>query len=70
MKFTKYHPKSQKANQVEFSNSKQDIVSIQTQINLRIKRANSTKANGNWNVNNNVQQEFYSDVMGSVLTDG
>ena len=70
VKFTKYHPKSQKANEVEFSNSKQDIVSIQTQINLRIKRANSTIANGNWNVNNNVQQEFYSDVMGSVLTDG
>ena len=70
VKFTKYHPKAQKANEVEFSNSKQDIVSIQTQINLRIKRANSTIANGNWNVNNNVQQEFYSDVMGSVLTDG
>lgn len=69
VKFTKYHPKSQKANQVEFSNSKQDIISIQTQINLRIKRANSTIANGNWNVNNNVQQEFYSDVMGSVLID-
>ena len=70
VKFTKYHPKAQKANEVEFSNSKQDIVSIQTQINLRIKRANSTIANGNWNVNENVQQDFYSDVMGSVLTDG
>lgn len=70
VKFTKYHPKAQKANEVEFSNSKQDIVSIQTQINLRIKRANSTIANGNWNVNNNVYQDFYSDVMGSVLTDG
>lgn len=70
VKFTKYHPKAQKPSEVEFSNSKQDIVSIQTQINLRIKRANSTIANGNWNVNNNVQQEFYSDVMGSVLTDG
>lgn len=70
VKFTKYHPKSQKANQVEFSNSKQDIVSIQTQINLRIKRANSAIANGNWNVNNNIHQDFYSDVMGSVLTNG
>lgn len=70
VKFTKYHPKAQKANEVEFSNSKQDIVSIQNQINLRIKRANSTIANGNWNVNNNVHQDFYSDIMGSVLTDG
>ncbi|MDN0187762.1 prophage endopeptidase tail family protein [Staphylococcus arlettae] len=70
VKFTKYHPQAQKPNEVEFSNSKQDIISIQNQINLRIKRANSTIANGNWNVNKNVQQEFYSDVMGSVLTDG
>lgn len=70
VKFTKYHPQAQKPNEVEFSNSKQDIISIQSQINLRIKRANSTIANGNWNVNKNVQQDFYSDVMGSVLTDG
>ncbi|MCE4985420.1 phage tail protein [Staphylococcus arlettae] len=70
VKFTKYHPQAQKPNEVEFSNSKQDIISIQNQINLRIKRANSAIANGNWNVNKNVQQEFYSDVMGSVLTDG
>lgn len=67
VKFTKYHPKAQKASEVEFSNSKQDIVSIQTQINLRIKRANSAIANGNWNVDNNIHQNFYSDVMGSVL---
>ena len=64
------HPNAQKPNEVEFSNSKQDIISIQNQINLRIKRANSAIANGNWNVNENVQQDFYSDVMGSVLTDG
>ncbi|WP_424840309.1 prophage endopeptidase tail family protein [Staphylococcus arlettae] len=70
VKFTKYHPQAQKPNEVEFSNSKQDIISIQNQINLRIKRANSMIANGNWNVNKNVQQDFYSDVMGSVLTDG
>lgn len=70
VKFTKYHPQAQKPNEVEFSNSKQDIISIQSQINLRIKRANSAIANGNWNVNKNVQQDFYSDVMGSVLTDG
>lgn len=70
VKFTKYHPQAQKPNEVEFSNSKQDIISIQNQINLRIKRANSAIANGNWNVNKNVQQDFYSDVMGSVLTDG
>lgn len=70
VKLTKYHPKSQKANVVEFSNSKQDIIDIQNQINLRIKRANSTIANGNWNVNKNTHQNFYSDVMGSVIIDG
>jgi hypothetical protein len=69
VKLTKYHPKSQKPNEVEFSNAKQDIVAIQTQVNLRIKRANSAIASGNWDVNKNVQLDFYSDVMGSVLVD-
>ena len=69
VKFTEYHPLSQKANQVEFSNSKQDIVEIQNQINMRMKRANSTIAQGNWNVNSNVKSTFYSDVLGSVLID-
>ena len=70
VKFTKYHPLAQKANEVEFSNSKQDIISIQTQANLRIKRASSTIAQGNWNTSTNIKSDFYSDVMGSVLVDG
>ena len=68
VKLTKYHPLSQKANEVEFSNSRQDIISIQNQINLRMKRANNIIANGNWNTTNNVHSDFYSDVIGSVLS--
>lgn len=68
VKLTKYHPLAQKANEVEFSNAKQDIISIQNKINMRIKRANSAIAQGNWNVDRNVHSDFYSDVIGSVLS--
>lgn len=69
VKFTKYHPKAGKPNEVEFSNSKADIIDIQTQLNTRIKRANSTIAQGNFNTDVNTTQDFYGDVMGSVLVD-
>ena len=69
VKFTKYHPNAQKANEVEFSNSKADIIDIQTQLNMRIKRANSTIAQGNFNTNVNVRTDFFGDVIGSVLVD-
>lgn len=69
VKFTKYHPDAQKANVVEFSNAKADIIDIQTQMNMRIKRANSTIAQGNFNVDTNVVHDFYGDALGSVLVD-
>ncbi|NQD98945.1 phage tail protein, partial [Staphylococcus xylosus] len=69
VKLTKYHPLTQKPVDIEFSNAKIDIIDIQTRTNERIKRANSTIAQGNWNVNNNRSYDFYGDVMGSVLID-
>lgn len=69
VKLTKYHPLTQKPVDIEFSNAKIDIIDIQTRTNERIKRANSTIAQGNWNVNNNRSYDFYGDVMGSVLVD-
>ncbi len=69
VKFTKYHPDAQKPNVVEFSNSKADIVDIQTQLNARIKRANSTIARGNFDTGVNHMPDFYGDAIGSVLVD-
>lgn len=68
-KITKYHPHTNLSTEVEFSNSKKDIVKIQNQINQRIKRVNNTIANGSWTIDKNVQYDFMSNVVGSVLVD-
>lgn len=67
VKFTKFHSKLAKPVEVEFSNAKKDIIAIQNQMTMRVKRANSTIASGNWNVDENVQQDFFGDVLGSVF---
>lgn len=67
VKLTRYHSKVNKPVEVEFSNAKQDIIDIQNKINLRIKRANSAIANGSWTTDKNVQYNFMSNVVGSVL---
>ncbi|MCM3482244.1 MAG: prophage endopeptidase tail family protein [Staphylococcus warneri] len=69
VKITRYHSKANKPVEVEFSNAKQDIISIQNQINLRIKRANSKIANGSWTTDKNMKYDFMSNVVGSVLVD-
>lgn len=69
VKFTKFHPLTQKPSEIEFSNARQDILAIQTQMISRIKRANNTIANGNWNTGTNVVSSLYSDVIGSILVD-
>lgn len=69
VKLTRYHPLVNKPVEVEFSNAKQDIIAIQNQINLRIKRANSAIANGSWTTDKNVKYSFMSNVVGSVLSD-
>lgn len=70
VKLTKFHPFMGQPVEVEFSNAKKDIIDIQNQIDLRMKRATNSIANGNWNVNKNVKSNYFTDVVGSVLSDG
>lgn len=70
VKITRFHPLIQQPVEVEFSNAKKDIIDIQNQIDMRMKRATSSIAKGNWNVNKNVTSNYFTDVVGSVLSDG
>lgn len=70
VKLTKFHPFMGQPVEVEFSNAKKDIIDIQNQIDLRMKRATNSIANGNWNVNKNEKSNYFTDVVGSVLSDG
>lgn len=69
VKITKKHPSINEPATIEFSNESPDMAKIQQRINERMNNANSSIAFGGWNVNN-ISYTGYSDVMGSVLTNG
>lgn len=68
VKITKYHPQTNKPAEVEFSNAKEDMVSIQKRMVRRIHNANSSIAYGGLDVDT-IGYDGYSDVIGSVIVD-
>lgn len=68
IKITKYHPYTNTPTEVEFSNAKDDMISIQKRMIQRINNANSSIAYGGLDVDT-IGYAGYSDVIGSVFID-
>ena len=68
VKLTKYHPYTNTPSEIEFSNAKEDMVSIQKRMIQRINNANSSIAYGGLDTDN-IGYAGYSDVIGSVFID-
>lgn len=68
VKLTKYHPQTNTPCEIEFSNAKEDMASIQRKMVRRINNANSSIAYGGLDVDT-IGYDGYSDVIGSVLVD-
>lgn len=68
VKIVKSHPYTNTPSEIEFSNAKDDMVSIQKRMVQRINNANSSIAYGGLNVDT-IGYDGYSDVLGSVFID-
>ena len=68
IKIVKSHPYTNTPSEIEFSNAKDDMVSIQKRMVQRINNANSSIAYGGLDVDT-IGYQGYSDVMGSVFID-
>lgn len=68
VKIVKSHPYTNTPSEIEFSNAKDDMVSIQKRMVQRINNANSSIAYGGLDVDT-IGYDGYSDVLGSVFVD-
>lgn len=68
IKIVKYHPYTNTPSEIEFSNAKDDMISIQKRMVQRINNANSSIAYGGLDVDT-IGYDGYTDVLGSVFVD-
>ena len=68
IKIVKSHPYTNTPSEIEFSNAKDDMVSIQKRMVQRINNVNSSIAYGGLDVDT-IGYDGYSDVLGSVFVD-
>lgn len=68
IKLTKFHPYTNTPSEIEFSNARDDMVSIQKRMIQRINNVNSSIAYGGMDTEN-IGYSGYTDVTGSVLID-